>query len=287
MLTHLRLDAARRIVRLGLLAQAATQHTGAPPDLSNTVSFDLPFGTIALDERDDVMRPALESIGSWDPGGTAYLGRLVKPGMTVLDVGAHVGYHTCHAARLAGPTGLVLAFEPEPRNYELLLANVWRNGLGNVVCFPWAVTDATGYAQLYLHGTNTGDHRLTDDGGRDSVTVRTVRLDDLLAVRPPVDVVKVDVQGAERRALAGMASLLSASPSVRVTLEFWPYGIRRLGDEPQATLSYYRSLGFDLRARTIDAAEAQTLSDEEILAFCAGEDGFLHVDLELERSRTR
>lgn len=271
------------MVRLGLLAQSAAQQRETPPDLSGTVSFELPFGTIALDARDDVMRPAIESLGIWEPGGTAYFGRVVKPGMTVLDVGAHVGYHACHAGRLVGPTGLVLAFEPEPRNYQLLLANVWRNGLGNVVCFPWAVTDTSGFARLYLHPTNTGDHRLADDDERDSIPVRTVRLDDLLVVRPPLDVVKIDVQGGERRAVAGMAALLAASPSLRLTVEFWPYGIRRLGEDPQGTLDYYRSLGLELQARTIDTEASQPLSDEEILSFCAGEDGLLHVDLELER----
>lgn len=283
MLTRLRSDVARRLVRLGLLAQSAAQQRGTPPDLSGTVTFEFPFGTIAIHAHDDVMRPAIESIGSWDPGGTAYFGRLVKPGMTVLDIGAHVGYHACHAGRLVGPTGLVLAFEPEPRNYELLLANVWRNGLGNVVCFPWAVTEATGFARLYLHATNTGDYRLRDDGERDSIPVRAVRLDDMLVVRPPVDVVKIDVQGGERGAVAGMAGLLASSPSVRVMLEFWPFGIRRLSEDPQGTLDYYRSLGFSFRARRIDEEAASSLSDEEIFSYCAGEEGSLHVDLELER----
>ena len=189
MLSRLRMDFARRMVRLGLLASAAAQQQGTPPDLSGTVTFELPFGTIALPAEDEVIVPAIASIGSWDPGGTAYLGRHLRPGMTVLDVDAHVGYHAVHAGRLVGPTGLVLTFEPEPRNFRLLLANVWRNGLGNVVCFPWAVSDTTGFAPLYLGDTNTGDHRLADDGGRDSVVVRTVRLDDTLVVRPPVDLV--------------------------------------------------------------------------------------------------
>ncbi|HKI92435.1 MAG TPA: FkbM family methyltransferase [Gaiellaceae bacterium] len=283
MLDRLRLQLARRSVRLGLLAQAAAQQSGSPPDVSGTVSFDFAFGTIALDAHDDVIRPAIESIGAWDPGGTAFLGRHVKAGMTVLDVGAHVGYHTCHAARLTGPTGLVLAFEPEPRNYELLLANVWRNGLGNVVCFPWAVTDAAGFAHLYLHPTNTGDHRLADDGGRSSMPVRTVRLDDSLVVRPPVDVVKIDVQGGERAAVAGMAGLLGFSPNVRLTVEFWPYGIRRFGEDPREALHYYRSLGFTLEARTIGDQKAIPMSDDAILELCDGGDDTLHVDLELGR----
>jgi len=283
MLNRLRLQLARRSVRLGLLAQAATQQSGAPPDLSGTVSFDFAFGTIALDARDDVIRPAIESIGAWDPSGTAFVGRHVKAGMTVIDVGAHVGYHTCHAARLAGPTGLVLAFEPEPRNYELLLANVWRNGLGNVVCFPWALSDATGFARLYLHPTNTGDNRLADDDSRSSIPVRTARLDDSLVVRPPVDLVKIDVQGGERAAMAGMAAVLGSSPDVRLTVEFWPYGIRRFGEDPREALRYYRWLGFTLEVRTMDEQEAAPMSDDAILEHCDAGDGMLHVDLELAR----
>ena len=61
-------------------------------------------------------------------------------------------------------------------------------------------------------------------------------------------------------------------------------GIGRLGEDPRRTLDEYRALGFSIRARRLDELEAQPLSDEEILAFCAGEDGFLHVDLELERA---
>jgi FkbM family methyltransferase len=291
----LRQDVARRGVRLGLLAQAAGQHFGPPPDLTGTVGFDLPFGTILLDSHDEVIRPAIEAYGSWDPGGTAFFGKNARPGMTVLDVGAHVGYHTCHAGALVGPTGLVLAFEPEPRNFELLLANVWRNGLANVICCPWAVTDSNGFGKLHLSATNTGDHRLGDDeGGHEVVTVRTVSLDKSLVVRPPVDLVKIDVQGVERASVAGMANLLAASPTVRLTLEFWPHGILRQGGDPLETLAYYRSLGFRVVARKEDMDNPETpvtapLTDEEIITYCQGQNGFLHVDLELERppSQTR
>jgi FkbM family methyltransferase len=288
-LTRLRQDFGRRGIRLGLLAQAASEQFRTPPDLADTVKFELPFGTILIDAHDAVIRPALEAYGSWDPGGTAFFGRHVKPAMTVLDVGAHVGYHACHAGRLVGPTGLVLAFEPEPRNFELLLANVWQNGLGNVVCFPWAVTNRNGFGTLYLSPTNTGDHRLEDDENSGlAITVRTAALDSSLVVRAPVDVVKLDVQGGERVAVEGMAGLLAASPTVRLTVEFWPHGIRRKGGNPAETLAYYRSLGFRILARKEEMDNPETpgaapLSDEEILAYCEGKQGTLHVDLELER----
>ena len=121
--------------------------------------------------------------------------------MTVVDAGAHVGYFTCQAARLVGPRGLVLAFEPAPRNFELLTANVWRNGFTNVVCFPWALGEAAGFAPLQLSASNTGDHRLHGSAG-DTVLVRVAALDEVLAIRGPVDVVKLDVQGSERAAVS-------------------------------------------------------------------------------------
>ncbi|HEX4679272.1 MAG TPA: FkbM family methyltransferase [Gaiellaceae bacterium] len=123
--------------------------------------------------------------------------------MTFVDAGAHVGYYTVLAGRLLGPRGLVLAFEPNPRNYELLLANVWRNGLANVVCFPWALSDETGFTDLYLSAENSGDHRIyAREEGRPSVPVRTAALDALTAIRPPVDVHEDRRPGSRRSRFA-------------------------------------------------------------------------------------
>lgn len=272
---------AQRVLRLALLGDAAAQHCGPMPDLSGTVEVETTFARLLLDERDDVIRPALEATSGWEPGETALLGGHIKPGMTVIDGGAHVGYYTCLAARLTGPRGLVLAFEPAPRNYELLLANVWRNGFTNVLCFPWAVTDAAGFAELHLGGSNTGDNRLhTSSENRERVTVRTVALDDLESLRPPVDVVKLDVQGSEEAAIAGMSRLLEASPDVLVTLEFWPGGIREAGGDPRALLARYRGLGFGIQAQHPDEPGVLDWTDDAILTFCEGD---LHVNLVLTR----
>lgn len=269
------------MLRLALLGDAVAQHRGPVPDLAGTVEVETTFARLLLDEADDVIRPALEATAGWEPGETALLGARIRPGMTVVDVGAHVGYYTCLAARLTGPRGLVLAFEPAPRNYELLLANVWRNGFTNVVCFPWAVADAPGFAELHLGGSNTGDNRLHQSGGqRERVQVRTVALDGLEALRPPVDVVKLDVQGVEEAALRGMERLLAGSPNVLVTLEFWPAEIRRTGGDPGALLAYYRGLSFALQVQHPDEPGVLDWTDEAILTFCEGD---AHVNLVLTR----
>ena len=262
---------AQRMSRIALLASAADQHRGPMPDVSGTVEFETSFGTLYLDASDTVITPGLVAIGEWEPG------------MTFLDLGAHVGYFSCLAGRLVGPRGLVVAFEPNPRNYELLLANVWRNGLTNVVCFPWAVSDSSRIVDLYLSPDNSGDHRIYGEG--EHVPVRAVALDSLEALRPPVDVVKIDVQGAEEAVFRGAERLLAASPDALVVAEFSVHEASAFGSDPRALLDYYRSLGFTIHAQHPEQREVLALSDDEILAHCAGEGGTLHTNLLLSRKQ--
>jgi FkbM family methyltransferase len=279
---RLRGQLAQRTARVALLAAAADQHRGSTPDLSGTIEFETSFATLYLEQSDRVITPGLTAIGEWEPGLTAYFGANLSPGQVFVDLGAHVGYFTCLAARMVGPRGLVVAFEPSPRNYELLLGNVWRNGLTNVVCFPWAASDHNGFADLYLSDTNTGDNRLVGTGR--SVSVRTVALDSLEVLHPPVDVIKADVQGAEEGAFRGAEQLIAASPDVLIVTEFSVAEATAAGSDPRALLDYYRSLGFGVRALHPEEKKVQELSDDEILAHCAGDGGTLHTNLLLSRS---
>jgi hypothetical protein len=79
-----------------------------------------------------------------------------------------------------------------------------------------------------------------------------------------VDVVKLDVQGVEESAVRGMEALLARSPSVVLSLEFWPPGMALAGGNPRATLDYYRSLGFDLAVQSRDAAGSTPLTPGEL-----------------------
>ena len=281
MLGRLRASALSRVQRAALLAVAANQHRGALPDLEDTVEVETTFARLLLDEQDEWITPTLQATQGWEPGQTALLGERITPTMTVVDAGAHIGYFTCQAARLVGPRGLVLAFEPAPRNFELLTANVWRNGFTNVMCFPWALGDAPGFAQLQLSASNTGDHRLHGAGG-ETVTVRVAALDDVLAIPGPVDVVKLDVQGSEHAAVRGMERLLTASPSVLVVAELSPADVRSAGSEPLELLAYYRSLGFWIRVQLPDEKGLLELSDEETVSRA---EELEHVNLVLERPR--
>lgn len=142
---------------------------------------------------------------------TAFLMRHIKPGDTVIDVGAHVGYFTLLMAVLVGPTGRVLAFEPSPENYQRLLNHLAINGLTNVTPFHMAVGDKCGVVDLWINKDNDGGHAVYDVGmlapntkSRAHPQRYPVWMTTIEAVCPKhPSVMKVDVEGAEHNVLKG------------------------------------------------------------------------------------
>jgi FkbM family methyltransferase len=137
---------------------------------------------------------------------------IVRPGDTFFDVGANVGFFTILGARLVGPTGSVVAFEPQPETREALLGNVALNGFSNVVVDPRAISNSSGTAVLDWRNLPTA--RLVRDsqhGTGRSVSVSTTSIDDFLAEYPSLAprVVKIDVEGHEIAVLQGMKRTLA------------------------------------------------------------------------------
>ena len=96
---------------------------------------------------------------SYEPFETSLLTAEVRPGMTIVDIGANIGYYTLLFSKLTGESGCVYAFEPEPKNFALLQQNLSRNNRTNVVAFNLAASDLTGESFLYLSSENHGDHQ--------------------------------------------------------------------------------------------------------------------------------
>lgn len=159
------------------------------------------------------------------------LRKLIKPGMTVLDIGANTGYFSLLMADLVGPSGSVYCFEPFPGNFELLKTNVQSNGLAQVHIFLLALSDRCGSAVLSVNPINDGGHSLGDlthnpdlagyDQDKLMENVQTETLDSFLHQQkiPRVDVVKIDVEGAETLVFAGAANLLSSPQSPALICE--------------------------------------------------------------------
>lgn len=206
------------------------------PLLLKSASFinalPIPGGEVAVDVRGHLM-----SARSWDralalllwkrgwleAAESATLRRYCRRGMVAVDIGANIGFHTLQMARWAGPQGKVYAFEPDPFNFDLLVKNVLSNALENVICLRKAVADHEGQSSLLLNPCHKGDHRLYGSPkGRTSISVETVSLDEFLSEEQRVDLIKMDIQGAEHRALLGMQKLLLRSPEAVVISELAP-----------------------------------------------------------------
>ncbi len=198
-----------------------------------------------LDERDSL---ALSINPVYEPVESQLLIDQIKAGNVVLDVGANIGYYTLQFARKVGEAGRVFAFEPDSKNFVLLAKNIQINGYCNVTLVNQAVSDATGDGKLFLSEENKGDHRIYQGHeARPSLEIQMTRLDDYFdAIDLTVDCIKMDIQGAEYRALLGMQKLLTRNVCVVLVTEFWPYGLRRSGAEPQAYLDLLLALGFEL-----------------------------------------
>lgn len=216
---------------------------GAPPGLPpEAVELDTAIGTLWFDDADDHVTPWIRSQGVWEADVMKLLERTLRPGSTFVDVGANVGFHTVLAAQAVGPDGRVVSVEPAPWSLELLRANVWRHGARQVTVAPVAASDAAGTVRLELDPRHRSGARLTDAPG--AVEVETARLDELVP-DGAVDVMKVDVEGAEPLVLRGAPGLLDRSPSLVAVVEFRDEP-HLSGESPEEVLAFYESLGFEL-----------------------------------------
>lgn len=188
-------------------------------------------------------------LGIYDSYETEVVVKYLKPGATVLDVGAHIGYYTLLYAESVGPEGRVVAVEPDAHNFTVLAHNVNINKFaGRVVLLHAALSDRDGHVDVYHHPMNTGDCRpWVPDPGPDPLWLKATsackRLDGLLSPDSRFDVIKIDVQGGEIKVLRGMRELLAAQDRTVVFIEYWPYGIRGAGDDPAEFWEFFR--GFD------------------------------------------
>jgi FkbM family methyltransferase len=194
------------------------------------------------DAADAAVTPGLRS-GTYEPHLTAVFERHCRPGMTVVDVGANLGYFTLLASKLVGATGRVVALEPNSENCRLLLSSLRMNDMSNVELFPVAADAVPGWAYYATHvGSNGG---LVDDDdlfSRFGTVVPTFPLDDL--VEGSVDFLKMDVEGAEGRVVQGARRIIAKDRPI-VTTELKEEMLQRVSGQSVADyLGYFGDLGY-------------------------------------------
>jgi FkbM family methyltransferase len=229
----------------------------------------LPEGVVALNPGDPAVSGAV-AFNAFEPYETELFREALKPGMTVIDIGANIGYYTVIAASRVGASGKVIAFEPAPENYAFLKETIAANSFSQVAAYPLAVADKEGELQLNLYDSNKGKHSLVKDastakGFNSSVTVKTVALDNFLRKEhiDRVDVVKMDIEGAESIALQGMNESLSNAKML--FLEFTPSAIQKAGHDPDEVLRLLREKSFDIYAIDERAKSKRRITDFDAL----------------------
>lgn len=201
------------------------------PDIPDSARVSLDGQEMLVDLRDKIISRRLAAGQVYDPSLRAVIREHVKPGMTAIDVGAHIGWQTVLMCRQAGEDGTVWAIEPAPRNGQFLRANLSINNCGGCHIAHMAAWDSETTMRLYFSATNTGDHSLIEEVRRKSVIVPTMKLDTI----GTADFIKIDAQGSEHAILRGARELIANSPDLVMVVEYWPQGLAAFG-EPMATI---------------------------------------------------
>jgi FkbM family methyltransferase len=148
----------------------------------------------------------------------------VKKGMTVVEVGANIGYVTLIIAELIEKTGKLYAFEPEPRNFKLLKMNIEANNYTDtVVPLQKGISNINGKAPFYISESSNLHSMIKTNHMKSSIDIELITLDEFLADKGIPNFVKMDIEGQEVEALEGMYTTLKRAPSpIKLLMEVHP-----------------------------------------------------------------
>lgn len=230
----------------------------------------------------------------YEPYLTSEIRQHLKPDIVFVDIGANIGYFTLTVAAALKGRGKVFAFEPNLDNAELLKLSVAANGFTNVKLFQHAVADKEEYFVLETDGSNgwirpmqqemavgatnatVGDGKEYLNGGH--FLVKSVVLDEVLADVDHVDIIKMDIEGAEPRALQGMQKLIQKHRPIIFT-EFAPGMIDAISHtKPEVYLQSFHDLGYALFPIQPDTTHREALTVEQVMELFK-ETQLNHIDL--------
>jgi len=207
--------------------------------------------------------------------------KTVKKGDVVLDIGANIGDNTLIIAKLIGPKGKVYAFEPDPEIFSLLKKNISVNGYDNIIAIQKAVSNKNGKLKLFLSENNRSDHRIYDShDNRESIEVGTVKLDSFFRSKISVNVIIMDIQGAEYLAFIGMEKLVKRNKGLVIIYELSPTLLKMSGFSPKKFIEKLVDCGLAIKIINEKKKLIESISAQEILEMCKNNK---YINLYLER----
>jgi len=207
----------------------------------------LPTGIRMELDLADPLQQWFHYLGEYESLEGDYVRSALPSGGTFVDVGANVGWHTLPAARHIGREGRVYAFEPIPSNAAILQKNIGLNRLTNVIVETKALSDRPGSRQMAMESHNSGTATLAPcpmDLPR--FEVECVRLDDYVRSRGSrlIDLIKLDIEGAETAALRGMTGILEREDAPAILCELNPSLLGIMGSSCEELLTLLGDFGY-------------------------------------------
>jgi FkbM family methyltransferase len=235
----------------------------------------LPLVFVA-EANDRIIVPHLILTGDYEPDVTAWLLRNLGATETCLDIGAHMGYHSCIMASKAR-AGRVVALEPDPRSYKLLTENVNINWLEAVVrteCI--AASDQPGNLTLHrlrnrsvntsISQLSTAEAKENNVESAESLVAPATTVDAVVArYGGTLNLMKIDVEGAELLVLRGARATIKANPQLRILMEWSPSQLARAGQGTEGLLNEIESLGMNIHRLRLDGTEEPPASRQTML----------------------
>ncbi len=200
-----------------------------------------------LDLTDEMQRK-MHYLGDYEPREIAFILKTLPRGGVFVDIGANVGWHTLPAARQVGDAGTVYSFEPLSPNVERLRRNLALNRLTNVVMETAALSDRDGEAEMASDHPRSGNATMAHrDSSAQRFRVPTMRFDQYARQHrlERVDLIKIDIEGAEMMALRGMTDLLQKRPAPPILCEINPTMLSLLNSSAQELLEFLARFGYE------------------------------------------
>ena len=194
----------------------------------------------------------------FEPQTTDLIQKNIFSGNIVVDIGANIGFFTLIMANGVKKEGKVFSFEPELENYKLLSKNVKENNLQNIILENKAVGNKNGSTEMYLASKENNIysqsmHRIFSSKivsqNSTPITIKIIKLDDFfekLDLIKKIDLIKIDVEGAEFDVLKGMDKILDSNKDLKIIMEFSLENLQDFGSKPDEVLDFLLKKNFKL-----------------------------------------